>query len=99
VVSRSNHRVCVACASARIGRVSNNDAILCDRVGKLFYRVGQRRVRVRYLSLTFTDLRRITTQLELFPPPDRSERENPLTSALDSIRKRYGKAAIQRGAA
>jgi DNA polymerase-4 len=85
--------------SAHIGRASNNDAILCDRVGKLFYRVGQRRVRVRYLALTFTDLRRIATQLELFPLPDRSERENPLTGALDSIRKRYGKAAIQRGAA
>jgi len=85
--------------SAHVGSASNTDEVLYGAIRQLYYRVGYRRVRVRYLSLTFTDLRPVVTQLELFPLPDRSERENPLTLALDDIRKRYGKDAIQRGAA
>jgi DNA polymerase-4 len=83
--------------SAQISATNNDDATLYDAARKLFYRIAYRRVRVRYLALTFSDLFPTATQLELFTAGGRGHREDPLTRAMDGIRARFGSDFIRRG--
>ncbi len=65
---------------------------------ELVYRAAtQRRQRIRYLSLTFTDLIPPSSQLILLERRERNEREERLVLALDGIRDRFGHETIRWG--
>lgn len=83
----------------RISPPSFDDGALFSSVRTLFTRVAVRRVRVRYLSLTFSDLARFTSQPSLFKDRGRDLREKSLTASMDVIRDRFGVGAISRGIA
>ncbi len=63
----------------------------------LFLQTNVRRQRVRYLSLTLTDLGPPPAQAELFTaaPPD--GREERLVRAVETVRAKYGDAAVRFG--
>ncbi len=83
----------------RIWPPTFDDAPLFDFVRKLFSRVARRRVRVRYLNLSFGDLSGMGRQLPLLPDRGKEIREKALTGAMDIIRNRFGVKAISRGTA
>jgi DNA polymerase-4 len=67
---------------------------------KLFFKVCERRVRVRFIKVWFCDFSYSSGQLSLFhdPPPD-TEKKCKVIHALDRIRKRYGEEVIHYGRA
>lgn len=73
------------------------DADHFSAVESLLGRGLERRVRVRRARLVFTGLAPATMQLDLFTPAERVKAE-ALQSAIDSIRGRYGREAVVRGA-
>ncbi|MBW1981045.1 MAG: hypothetical protein JRJ12_07470 [Deltaproteobacteria bacterium] len=74
------------------------DSVLFQTASRLFARAGQRRVRVRGLVLTATQLHHPIGQLSLFSWDDHCcRREEQLVRALDHIRQRYGAGAIYYG--
>lgn len=83
----------------RLSPPTFDDGSLFAAVRPLFARVATRRVRARYLGLTFTDLTAVAPQLRLFGDRGRDLREKSLTCALDRIRNHFGIDAIARGAA
>lgn len=83
----------------RISPPTFDDGALYSSIQKLFARVAVRRVRVRYLSLTLSDLAVLPSQPTLFKDRGRDLREKSLTTAMDTIRDRFGIDAIARGMA
>jgi len=76
---------------------TTTDFLLFPKLESLFLRANVRRQRVRYLSLTFTDLISRPAQLGLFDGGSHCPKEKALVSALDRIRTRYGSKAIRLG--
>ncbi|OVE78668.1 hypothetical protein BVY01_04720 [bacterium I07] len=80
----------------RLDEPVNADTLIFQKLEALFMKTTDRRQRIRYLSLTFTDLFKPAAQMGLFEDsqPDRDE---ALISALDRIRGRYGEKAVRFG--
>src|ERR1051325_2161119 len=70
-------------------------------VEKLYFRLFQRRVRVRKIVLAAEKLEERSRQLALFPerPPEESLKQQRLAAALDAVRARFGKNAVSWGSA
>ena len=73
------------------------DPLLFQRLEGLFLKASNRRQRVRYLSLTFTDFIFPSCQLTLFRMPGHHRKEEALVVALDRIRAKHGERAVQFG--
>lgn len=73
----------------------NTDRILFPHLESLYMKVSERRQRIRYLSLTFTDLILPTAQMVLFAAPSNHPKEEALVTALDTIRSRFGETSVQ----
>jgi DNA polymerase-4 len=73
------------------------DPILFRQIESLFLKTCERRQRIRYMSLTFTDLVFPSGQLALFASSAIPKKENALVTALDAIRIRYGATAVRWG--
>ncbi len=73
------------------------DPLLFEKVEPFFLKTNFRRQRVRYMGITFTDLRNFTDQMGLFDAFQEPQREENLVSALDVIRKKYGDTAVAWG--
>jgi DNA polymerase IV len=72
-----------------------SSAILYARSLPVLDLILKRRTRVRSMHLRLTDFSLGSVQLELFADP-KPERQSKLESALDTLRHRYGKAAVSR---
>ena len=68
---------------------------------KLYFRLFQRRVRIRKIVLAAQKLEEKSPQLSLFPerPPEENLKQQKLAAALDSVRARFGKNAVVWGSA
>jgi hypothetical protein len=79
----------------RLSHPTSVDTLLFPEVESLFRIAAFRRQRIRYLSLTWTDLRAVSNQLFLLDrvSPE-EERQEALVAALDRIRGRYGDRAV-----
>jgi len=75
------------------------DPLLFKRVKPFYLKISFRRQRIRYMSLTFTDLKHSPSQLCLFERPESCQKEERLVQALDRVRKKYGESALQWGRA
>jgi DNA polymerase-4 len=86
-------------ATRRLRLVSptTTDTILYRLLEPFFIRTNERRQRVRYLSLTFTDLVAPSPQLSLFDMSRPYQKEESLVAALDAIRARYGEKIVSFG--
>jgi hypothetical protein len=63
-----------------------------------FLKTNFRRQRVRYMSLTMTDLAAPSGQLSLFDvPPEHAPKEERLVSAMEAVRGKYDEAFLQFG--
>ena len=83
--------------SLRLRNPVITDPLLYQKLEPLYLKTNFRRQRVRYMSLTFTDLVRPPAQMALFETPAHFEREEALVSALDKIRTRYSGDVVQWG--
>lgn len=83
--------------SLRLRNPVITDPLLYRKLEPLYLKTNFRRQRVRYMSLTFTDLVRPPAQMALFEAPVHFEREEALVSALDKIRGKYGETTVQWG--
>ncbi len=81
----------------RGGRIEPIDPLIFPVIEKLYFQTCTRRARIRYMSLTFTDLSIPTGQMNLFSKSSFNQRERMLVSALDRIRERFGEAAVRWG--
>jgi DNA polymerase-4 len=70
-----------------------SSAILSARALSALNVILKRRTRVRSVHMRLTDLSVGLVQLDLFGDP-KPERQSKLETALDSLRKRYGKAVV-----
>ena len=73
------------------------DPLLFQILRPFYLKTGYRRQRIRYMSLTFTDLAFSPSQMVLFSPPDSHLKGERLTAALDVLRNKYGENAVQWG--
>jgi len=71
------------------------DHILTDIVKELFARLYQRRMLIRLIGVRFSHLVRGTQQLDMF---DDTPEKVSLYMAMDRLRKRFGRNAVQRAA-
>ncbi len=71
-----------------------SSAILSARALPAMDLILKRRTRVRSMHLRLTDLSFGLVQLDLFADP-KPERQSKLETALDSLRRRYGKAVVR----
>lgn len=71
------------------------DHILIEAAGELFERLYQRRMLIRLIGVRFSHLVRGVQQLDMFD--DTPEKVN-LYMAMDKLRKRFGRHAVQRAA-
>ena len=74
------------------------DCELIAAASRAYAKAGERRVRVRGLSLFLTDLSPAGRELDLFIP-ESFLRQERLQAAVDSARRRYGPASVTRAAA
>jgi DNA polymerase-4 len=73
------------------------EPLLFPDIEALFLKTCFRRQRIRYMSLTFTDLRLPSAQMRLFDPVREPAKEERLSLAMDNIREKYGEGAVQVG--
>lgn len=73
------------------------DPFLYRLIEPFFIKTNERRQRIRYLSLTFTDLVVPSPQLSLFAFSRLHRREENLVAALDTIRAKYGEKVVSFG--
>jgi DNA polymerase IV len=68
---------------------------------KLYFRLFQRRVRIRRIALAAEKLAEPSRQLSLFaePPAEENLKQQRLAAALDAVRARFGKNAVAWGSA
>ena len=82
----------------KLPHISCWDFDLYDPLEKLFFKICDRRVRVRFIKIWFWDLFPPSRQLSLFSAPSRDEEKKKVViKALDQIRNRYGEDAIKHG--
>ncbi len=81
----------------RVNPPSALESVFYAGLQQLEDRLWQRRVRIRYLSLTWEKLVPADNQLTLFGLPENSQPAGRLAAALDHIRTRYGYEAISFG--
>jgi len=79
--------------SSKIAPPVQSSAILYNRLLPVLDLILKRRTRVRSMHLRLTDLCAGTVQLDLFADPE-PERQSRLETALDRLRRRYGKAVV-----
>ncbi|MBN1781204.1 hypothetical protein JW948_08780 [bacterium] len=70
------------------------DPLLFRILEPFYLKSNFRRQRIRYLSLTFTDLEFSPAQLNLFSEPGEQRKEASLVKALDMLRQKYGDRAV-----
>jgi DNA polymerase-4 len=73
------------------------DPLLFRLLQPFYLKTSFRRQRIRYLSLTFTDLEFSLNQLALFDRPADHQKADRLVHALDTLREKYGISSIQFG--
>jgi DNA polymerase-4 len=81
----------------RIEGSSAVDPVLFRILGPFFLKTNFRRQRVRYLSLTLTDLAAPPAQLSLFDVPPPHPKEERLIRAIEAVRGKYNNAFLQFG--
>jgi DNA polymerase-4 len=81
----------------RIKNPVTTDSVLFRVLEPFFLKTDERRQRVRYFSITFTDLISPPAQLSLFDTPSPYKKEEALVTALDRVRSKYGKDAVRLG--
>ena len=75
----------------------NTDPILFGEVEPFFLKTCFRRQRVRYMSVTFTDLMFPSAQTDLLEPLSQPLKEESLVAALDRIRTKFGDRSVYWG--
>jgi DNA polymerase IV len=80
-----------------LGRPTALDPEMFRLLEPLFLQTSARRQRVRYLSLTLTDLAPPPAQLELFDAGPGDSREERLVRAVEAVRGRQGQASVAFG--
>jgi len=80
----------------RLDHPTATDPFLFRVLEPFFLKTNARRQRVRYLSVTFTDLFVPPAQLSLFESSD-GRKEEALVSAVDAIRSKHGDGAVRFG--
>jgi DNA polymerase IV len=80
----------------RLGSPTTADPVLFRAMEPFLLATNFRRQRIRYLSVTFTDLFLPPAQLPLFGEPV-FRKEEALVSALDRLRSKYGDKTVQFG--
>jgi DNA polymerase-4 len=83
-----------ATRTLRIDNPSVVDPVLFRVIEPLYLETGARRQRVRYLSLTLTDLAAPSGQLSLFEATTGPPREERLVRAMEAVRRRYGFSSV-----
>jgi len=84
----------------KLAHTSFWDFDLYGPLKKLFLKICNRRVRVRFIRVWFRDFSSPSNQLSLFPAPSpHAEKRSAVIQALDRIRGRYGEGAINCGKA
>ncbi|MFC1569687.1 hypothetical protein ACFL4L_05595 [bacterium] len=73
------------------------DPLLFQILKPFYLKTSYRRQRIRYMSLTFTDLEFSPSQLSLFKQSESYQKEERLVNALDILRTKYGKKTVQWG--
>ena len=73
------------------------DPLMFDVLQRLFMQTDERRQRVRFLSITFSDLVPPLRQLFLFREENAHRKEETLVAALDVIREKFGMQAVKVG--
>jgi DNA polymerase-4 len=82
----------------KLPRLSFWDFELYDPLEKLFFRLCDRRVRVRFIKVWFWDFSASSGQLSLFHQPSPNQRKNALiVPCLDRVRHKHGEEAIRYG--
>lgn len=81
----------------RLRNPVTTDPFLFQKLEPLYLKASARRQRVRYMSLTFTDLIFPTAQMTLFDTASHRKKEEALVAALDGIRARYSGDVVQWG--
>ena len=81
----------------RVVSPTTTDPLLYRVLEPFFIKTNERRQRIRYLSLTFTDLVVPSSQLSLFEVPRSHRKEENLVTALDVIRAKYGEKVVFSG--
>lgn len=76
---------------------TTTDWLLFRELEPVYLKASERRQRIRYMSLTFTDLIFPTPQMTLFESLTHSSKEESLVAALDRIRERHGEKAVRWG--
>jgi DNA polymerase-4 len=79
--------------SSKIAPPAQSSAVLYDRLLPVLDRILKRRTRVRSMHLRLTELCAGSLQLDLFADPEPA-RKFCLESALDSLRRRYGRSIV-----
>lgn len=79
----------------RLRNPVTTDPFLFQKLEPLYLKASARRQRVRYMSLTFTDLIFPTAQMALFDTVSHRRKEEALVAALDGIRARYSGDVVQ----
>jgi DNA polymerase-4 len=81
----------------RIESPSSIDPVLFRILKPFFFKTNFRRQRVRYASLTLTDLAAPPAQLSLFESPAERPKEERLVRAVEAVRGRYGQTSVRFG--
>lgn len=81
----------------RLVSYTTTDPILYRLLEPIFIKTNERRQRIRYISLTFTDLVAPSPQLSLFDISRPHQKEENLVAALDAVRARYGEKIVAFG--
>jgi len=82
----------------RLPQATNLDCRLLPAANALLSQALTRRVTVRQIAVSVTELSTASPQLQLFAQDPMCGRQRALMSAMDAIRSRYGGGAIRAGA-
>ncbi len=80
-----------------------NDILMFKQTWALFLSTWQRRVRIRHIALSCTTTPAAPVQADLFAPPEteaatiKTNKTNQIIKAMDKIKTKFGKTAIQTG--
>ncbi len=82
-----------------LGGPAHRDVPIFTATERLFGEAAGRRVRIQWMRLVCEGLTEAGVQMDLFPNPGESPREEGLQEALDAVRERYGLSAVTWGRA
>ncbi|RKY82133.1 hypothetical protein DRQ07_02140 [candidate division KSB1 bacterium] len=68
-----------------------NEIVLYPVIKKLFTETVTRRQRIKYISLTFTDISSVSCQVDMFETSASLSKKSAAVQAMDTIISRYGK--------